>query len=265
MRIGLATLPFAGSIESAVENVRHALNTAAAEGARIVCTPENYLPGLRDAGFDVDDVKPEELWSAFDTVADYVRESRVALILGTEFPTPDGTSVSALVYDSSGRILGRQDKVQLDPDEDDIFVRGTCRSIFEIEGLRFGISICHEASHYPETVRWAAERGAQVVFHPQLGFPTSWGGRPQRWADPENSIHEKAFMCRAAENSIYFVTVNYAVDGSRTTSAVINPDGSLLMHQPYGEPGLLTADLDLDKATRLFAKRFRPEAYQAEA
>ena len=265
MRIGLATLPFAGSVAGAVENVRQALEAAALRGARIVCTPENYVPGLRDAGFHVDDVSPEELLCAHDTIAGYVRNSGVALILGTEFPTANGMLVSALVYGTSGRVLGRQDKVQLDPGEDEMFVSGSGRSVFEVDGLRFGISICHEASHYPETVRWAALRGAQLVFHPQLGFPTAWGGRPQCWADPGNSIHEKAYMCRAAENAIYFATVNYALDVSRTTSAVINPDGSLLVHQPYGEAGLLIADIDLEKATGRFAKRFRPEAYEVDA
>ena len=32
--------------------------------------------------------------------------------------------------------------------------------------LTFGIAICHEAFRYPETVRWAAVRGAKIVFHP---------------------------------------------------------------------------------------------------
>jgi predicted amidohydrolase len=77
------------------------------------------------------------------------------------------------------------------------------------------------------------------------------------FADPQNTFHEKAALCRAAENTCYFATVNYAGDGSPTTSAVINPDGTLLRHQPYGEEGLLVADLDLDLATRLLAQRYK--------
>ena len=55
--------------------------------------------------------------------------------------------------------------------------------------------------------------------------------------------------------SCYFATVNYAGAGSPTTSAVIRPDGTVLTWQPYGRPGLLVADLDLDEATRLLASR----------
>jgi predicted amidohydrolase len=51
--------------------------------------------------------------------------------------------------------------------------------------------------------------------------------------------------------------VNCAGDGSPTTSAVASPDGTLLCHQPHGQEGLLVADLDLDQATGLLARRLR--------
>ena len=78
---------------------------------------------------------------------------------------------------------------------------------------------------------------------------------PTTFADPANTFHEKAALCRAAENTIYFATVNFARAGSQTTSAVARPDGTLLAHQPYGEAGLLVADLDLAEATGLLASR----------
>ena len=62
-------------------------------------------------------------------------------------------------------------------------------------------------------------------------------------------------LCRAAENTCYVATVNYASDGSPTTSAVARPDGTLLCWQPYGVAGLLVADLDLTAATGLLASR----------
>ena len=70
-------------------------------------------------------------------------------------------------------------------------------------------------------------------------------------------FHEKAALCRAAENTCYFATVNYASDGSPTTSAVARPDGTLMSYQPYGQEGLLIAEVDLASATGLLAKRFK--------
>ena len=65
-------------------------------------------------------------------------------------------------------------------------------------------------------------------------------------------------LCRAAENTCYFASVNGASEGSGTTSAIARPDGTLQCYQPYGQEGLLVADLDLSTATGLLASRTRP-------
>jgi predicted amidohydrolase len=117
------------------------------------------------------------------------------------------------------------------------------------------VAICHEGWRYPETVRWAVRRGAQLVFHPHVHEAEPGGYRPSTFADPANTFHEKAILCRAAENTCYVATVNCASAGSPTTSAVARPDGTLMAYQPYGEPGLLVADIELAAATRLLATR----------
>ena len=80
---------------------------------------------------------------------------------------------------------------------------------------------------------------------------------PSTFADPANSFFEKSILCRAAENTCYFASVNYASDGSPTTSAVVRPDGTLMGYQPYGKQGLLIADIDITTATGLLASRLR--------
>lgn len=162
---------------------------------------------------------------------------------------------SALVINADGTVAGFQDKVQLDPSEQSTYAFGSGRRIFEVDSLTFGVAICHEGWRYPETVRWAARRGAQVVFHPHFHEAEPGGYQPSSFGDPANSFHEKAMLCRAAENTCYFASVNCASAGSPTTSAVIQPDGTLLSYQPYGKEGLLVADLDLSAATGLLAAR----------
>ena len=129
--------------------------------------------------------------------------------------------------------------------------------MFRTGELTFGVAICHEGWRYPETVRWAARRGAQLVLHPHLHEAEPGSFRPTTFADPRNTFHEKAALCRAAENTVFFATVNCASDGSPTTSAIVRPDGTLLAHQPYGVSGLLVAELDLAEATGLLASRCR--------
>ena len=163
--------------------------------------------------------------------------------------------ITALVINRDGTMAGFQDKVQIDPSEEPTYVAGAERRIFTSGPLTFGVVICHEGWRYPETVRWAARRGAQVVFHPHFHEAEPGSYRPSSYAEPGNTFHEKAALCRAAENTCYFATVNFAGEGSPTTSAVVRPDGTLLGYQPYGQAGLFIADLDLAEATGLLASR----------
>jgi len=93
------------------------------------------------------------------------------------------------------------------------------------------------------------------VFHPHFHVAEPGGYVASSFADPLNSFHGKAILCRAAENTCYFASVNCASAGSPTTSAVVRPDGTLLCHQPYGKEGLLVADIDITAATGLLATR----------
>ena len=165
----------------------------------------------------------------------------------------DALRITALVINRDGTMAGFQDKVQLDPSEETTYSPGAGRRLFRTGPVTFGIAICHEGWRYPETVRWAARRGAQIVFHPHFHEAEPGGYRPSSFADPANSFHEKAALCRAAENTCFFATVNCASNGSPTTSAVVRPDGTLLSYQPYGKHGLLIADIDLAEATGLLA------------
>jgi predicted amidohydrolase len=197
----------------------------------------------------------ERAWSA---VAAAAAKATVAVVLGTERVVDGALLATALVINRDGTIAGFQDKVQLDPSEDGIYSPGSGRRVFQTGPLTFGVAICHEGWRYPETFRYAARQGAHIVFHPHFHEAEPGGYLPSSFADPANTFHEKAMLCRAAENTCYVATVNCASAGSPTTSAVVRPDGTLLSYQPYGKAGLLIADLDIDSATGLLAARYKP-------
>ncbi len=261
-RIALANIPFPRSPEDALERVRGAVIAAGEEGARIVCFPECYLPGYRGYPRPIAHVDQAWLEAAWTSVAEVAKRAGVAVVLGTERFVAGALTATVIVLDRDGTRLGFQDKVQLDPTEDPIYAPGEGRRVFQIDGLRFGIVICHEGFRYPETVRWAARQGAEIVFHPHVHERDEDDPRdplaPRGYADPAGSFHEKAALCRAAENTIFYATVNCALAGSATTSAFIDPCGGLIAFQPYGQEGLLVADLDLARATGLLAGRLRP-------
>jgi len=258
IRIALANLKFPSTREQSVQVVEEAVAEAANQGAAMICFPECFVPGYRAPGKTVLPADMDFLERAWASIAAAAKMANVTVILGTERIVSSRLLATALVINADGEFAGFQDKVQLDPSEDSVYAPGDGRHLFSVNGVKFGVVICHEGWRYPETVRWAVRQGAQIVFHPQFheGEPGSY--QPASFGDPLNSFHEKACLCRAAENTCYFATVNYASEGSPTTSAVAHPDGTLLCYQPYGQEGLLLADIDLEAATGLLALRYRP-------
>ncbi|HEX4405899.1 MAG TPA: nitrilase-related carbon-nitrogen hydrolase, partial [Polyangia bacterium] len=100
--------------------------------------------------------------------------------------------------------------------------------------------------------------GAQILFAPHY-VTTKDGSRPTRWGDASNPYNEKALMCRALENTIYVAAANTATSDQGSVTGIIGPDGALVASLEYGRVGVVAADLDLDRATRLIARRWAPE------
>ena len=260
IRIALANSRIASTPDESVDLATAAIAEAGRRQARVICFAECCVPGYRWPGSALPAPDQGFLERAWSAVGSSAAKANITVVLGTERVTPRGLVISALVINSDGTVAGWQDKVQIDPSEEITYVAGEERQIFHAGPLTFGIVICHEGWRYPETTRWAARRGAHVVFHPHAHVAEPGSYRPATFADPANTFHEKAMLCRAAENTCYFASVNCASEGSGTTSAVIRPDGTVQCYQPYGVDGLLIADLDLRLATGLLAARCRTSA-----
>jgi predicted amidohydrolase len=256
-RIALANLPFPQTAGESVALAEQAIAQASIERAGIICFPECFVPGYREMGKLAPPPDPAFLERARSAIAAAAAKATLAVVLGTERIVGGALLATALVVNRDGTTAGFQDKVQLDPSEEGTYSPGSGRHVFQTGPLTFGVAICHEGWRYPETVRWAVQHGAHIVFHPHFHQAGPGSYRPSIFADPANSFHEKAALCRAAENTCYFATVNFAGAGSPTTSAVVRPDGTLLSYQPYGKPGLLIADIDISAATGLLAARYK--------
>jgi predicted amidohydrolase len=254
-RIALANIRFPKTPDESVTLAEQAIAQASIEHAGIICFPECFLPGYRGLGKSVPPLDPAFLERAWSAIRAAAAKANLAVILGTERVVDGALFITALVINPDGTVAGCQDKVQLDPSEEGTYSPGAGRRVFQTGPLTFGIAICHEGWRYPETVRWSARRGAHIVFHPHFHVAEPGGYVPTSFADPANTFHEKAVLCRAAENTCYIATVNCASPGSPSTSAVVRPDGTLLSYQPYGKEGLLIADIDITAATGLLAAR----------
>jgi predicted amidohydrolase len=260
--IALASPSVASTLDEGLEKVRRLLSEASERGAEIVCFPEAYLPGLRGQDFEVPPFDQAGQERALRAAAQWARTYRVAAILGMERLTDAGRQIAAFVIDARGEIQGYQTKNQLDPTEDRFYVPGNARRLFEVKGVKFGVVICHEGWRYPETVRWAAVRGAKIVFHPQHTGREQAGVRLNEWGAANNPYYEKAMIMRSIENTIYFASVNYALRFQESATSLIAPSGKCRAHLPYGQEGVLVEDIRVEEATGLLAARYAPERYQ---
>jgi predicted amidohydrolase len=262
MIIGLASPRIAATVDDALDRIERLLADASSQGADIVCFPEAYLPGLRGQDFDVPPFDEIQQQRALQAVAQWSRQYAVATILGMEKLSDAGRQIAACVIDAHGQIQGYQTKNQLDPTEEPFYVAGDTRKIFEINGTKFGVVICHEGWRYPETVRWAATRGASIVFHAQLTGSDRTGVRLTEWGSQRAPFYEKAMMLRSLENTIYFASVNYALRFQEAATSLIAPSGECQAYLPYGQEGVLVQKIDVEEATGLLATRYAPERYR---
>ena len=258
MIVALASPRVATSLDDGLGKIQRCLSDASAQGAEIVCFPEAYLPGLRGQDFETIPFDPATQEQALQGVARLARTHAVATILGMERITEAGRQIAAFVIDGRGEVLGYQTKNQIDPSEDRFYIPGNTRRLFEVNRVKFGIAICHEGWRYPETVRWAAVRGAKIVFHPQHTGSDREGVRPTQWGAADGPYYEKAMMMRSIENTIYFASVNYALRFPESATSLIDPSGRCQAYLPYGEEGVLVQDIDVERATGLLAARYAP-------
>ena len=272
-RVALASIRHPDSIEQGVDKVITYLKRAASRKAEIVCFPEAYLPGLRGLDLELPPPNQQAQESALESIRLAARRYRIAVIIPMEWSEQGKLYNRAYVISAAGRILGYQTKNQITPfGEDRYYVPDGTRRVFSVNGVKFGIVLCHEGWRYPETVRWAAVRGARIVFQPQVTgsdkkiFPppgislNRWKKCMRNWQWGK-SFYEQAMICRTQENSIYFASVNTAMRYQNSATSIVDPSGKCIAYVPYGVEKLLVADLDISKATRFYAKRFTPTLY----
>lgn len=261
MKIALASPLFPSSIENGLAQLEQLAKDASSRAAEIICFPESYIPGYPAEEFTVERSTKENMQAALQQACAIAKKYHVAIILPMDWYDEEKFLNVAHVISAEGNPLGYQSKNQLDPSEDNIWQAGTQRQLFEVNGVKFGITICHEGFRYPESVRWAARNGAAIVFHPHFTGSNISGAQLTEYRSNKNQYYEQAMMMRAMENTIYFASSNYATKFQESASSIIAPDGTCIAHQTYGEAGVVVADIDTSLATAKLAKRFKPELY----
>lgn len=248
VRIGAAQLAQSSDIKANCESALRCLDAAADEGVEIVCFPEAHLSGYRVDITPSDVPLPEkELEACHARVAERCGKHGIACLIGSEWSAPlEKPRNTVLVIDERGDIVGRHDKTILTPLDAVAYSPGEGFGTWCLHGTQVGVVICFEGFRFAHTTRECVLKGAQIVFHPQNNTTRTGVA----WKLP---VHEAMIVTRAAENTVFFVSVNMACEHQNSRSLIVGPDGTLRGATRLQEEELLVRDLDLSEATRAMA------------
>jgi predicted amidohydrolase len=229
-------------------NVKHTagwLKKCADDGVDVAVFPECSASGY------FNDYTPKltakELADAEARLADACKEHRIWAVVGVPVRENGKLFNSAVVIDDAGKVRERYHKVQLaEPWPDP----GDHLSVFRVKGVPCSIIICHD-ERYPELVRLPVLAGARVVFYLSHESPIT--------QEHKLGPYRAQIQARAVENGVYIVHANAPANadatGSHGQSRLIDPDGNLIREASMFQEEVLTATLDLKKATAGNAKR----------
>jgi beta-ureidopropionase len=266
-RIALIQQQASADKRANVELGVRALETAAANGAELVCFPElafePFYPQRRaERGFE--HLAEPVPGPTTDTFAARARQLGVVVVLNLFERDGQRCYDTTPVLDADGTLLGRTRMVHItnytDFHEQDYYAPGdTGAPVYRTRIGRVGVAICYDR-HFPEYMRALALGGADLVLVPQAGTVGEW----------PDGLFEAEMRVAAFQNG-YFVGLcnRVGVDGSLTfagESFVCAPKGTVLARALSGEEHILLADLDLSAAERSHARRLffehrRPELY----
>jgi predicted amidohydrolase len=229
-----------GDVDANLDIITEAARDAAAQGARLLVTPEMFVTGYNIG----DRLAPLASVDLVDRVARIAVDTGIAIAAGLPEPLADGRITNSLVViDRDGTELLRYRKTHLfGPLDRGLFVAGdTLPGIIEIDGVRLSVLICYDVE-FPETVRRTALAGADAVIVPTAQM------------EPFAHIAERLIPVRAWENQIHVVYVNrVGSEGDLTyvgRSSIAGPDGEPLAALGPRETGLMIATIDPEATQR---------------
>ncbi len=229
-----------------LDEARRLIKMAANQGARLVVLPE-YFPimGMKETDkIAVREQPGSGMIQSF--LGEAAREYKIWLVGGSiplAADAPDKVRSACLVYDESGVLVARYDKIHLfnldlgneHYHEARTIEPGNQVVVVDSPFGRIGLAICYDL-RFPELFR--AMKGVDIIVLP-AAFTETTG--KMHW--------EPLIRARAIENLAYVVAAaqgGYHVNGREThgNSMIVDPWGRVLDRLPRGS-GVVIADVDL--------------------
>lgn len=236
-----------------VEKIVEWMNSASKDNVDVIVFPEACLCGYQGSDSYWNKVNPKDFEDAERHVVAASKRLDIAVVLGTAHWRAGRLYNSLLAIDKGGRVRGRYAKTHLAESWPGL-VPGKTLPIYNLAGVESCFIICHDV-RYPELVRLPAAAGARICYFISNESPLT--------KEYKLSAYKAMPIARATENSIFCVMANAPADPgnmnasnqSHGNSKVIHPDGNIIAEAGYFEETLVTATIDIGRATRGIAKR----------
>lgn len=249
LQVSCVQMHWAKPIEYNLQQTLHYIRVAAAAGSRVVLFPEANLTSYYFP-YAIE-LSPETVQDALGQTCAAAADHDIWVIAGNLQKTSDRFLNLAHVINPRGEIVHQYAKVHMAGRDEKRYCRGGNRiSLFEIDGVKCTLVICRDGRH-PELYRLPGMLGAQILFQPSCSSDelekVAWKRISGRAQQPIGST-TKMFHCVAN-------TVGQAPDGKQTSSGdsfILEPAGLPLAQAGYYQEELITAVLDLSRATRSY-------------
>ncbi len=256
VKIGLVQYALGVDLEKNLEKVLKLTETAAKKGAQIICLPELFLTpyfcqGPKSAkNFALAETVPGPTTIAFSNLAKKYR----VVILCSIFEQTKGKDFfnSLVVISTKGKIIGTYHKMHIPSlpveyySENYYFSKGELSfSVVKTEYGTIGTLICYD-QWFPEAVRIAAAKGAQILFYPTaIGWPE---GNPKWKKQAEHEAWQITQRSHGIDNNIFVAAVNrIGLENNIRfwgSSFVSDPYGRILAQAPINKEAVLIAPID---------------------
>lgn len=260
-----------------------AIGEAAKAGARLVHYCEGALSGY--APHDLDgyaDYDWQALRDAAQAVADAARQHRVWVVIGSAHRLGDGLLPHNAVYviDDRGRLVDRYDKRFCAGDAGDpkgelaLYSPGDHPTVFEVDGVRCGVLICHEY-RYPELYRDYKRRGVSLLLHSYhaANVPADVYVEMQEQVGADNARHNwgstlpeitmpASMVAAAASTHLWISAANSAAPRSCFGSFFVRADGVITGRLERTETGVLSSRLDEREPLYESTRPWRARAFE---
>ncbi|MBL8557645.1 MAG: carbon-nitrogen hydrolase family protein [Hyphomonadaceae bacterium] len=235
------------------------IREAASAGARLVATPENTGRLDRDRPRLLDNLSKADLVAEERSWGRLAEEHGVWLLVGSvAIPAgPNKVYNRSLFFSPDGKRVATYDKIHMF--DVDLGAGETYRESAGVEagrqavlvegpmGAKIGLTICYDL-RFPHLYRQLARAGADIVAIP-AAFTVPTGQAHWETLIRARAIETGCFVIAPAQGGIH-------ADGRSTWghSVIVGPWGDIVGKLDHDEPGLLVADLDLDKVADARAK-----------